>query len=411
MGKNIVDFRHVVLGCDPEFFFKIGNNICGSEKIIPKEGLYDGRVIRDGVQAELNPQPNTCRESLASNIKNCFWAIKSSLDKTKSKIVFDEVVTISKEEMKTLSKESKTFGCAPSLNLYDGEESKIKVNPEIYKYRSAGGHIHLGIYNYVKYGETSIDNWFFTNKIKIGNASVSGISIHELKDFEKCREKVDNLMEALKRSPQSKTTKIKLNYDTEVFMEYEKLIYLLDILVGNTGVLLDRNPLSAERRKVYGRAGEFRLTPYGVEYRVLSNFWLKSYTIFSLMFALARFAVCVLINDKENHNTAFYDAIIEKVNGRLIEEAINENNFDLAMKNYLLIEDIVCKMCDGIDYTFPINNHYKKSFMRLVKKGMPYFFKGDILEHWLRLNDDDGVNARIGWERFAEKEYRLCDIE
>lgn len=45
------------------------------------------------------------------------------------------------------------------------------------------------------------------------------------------------------------------------------------------------NPI---RRKFYGLAGEFRPTNYGIEYRVLSNFWLCHPGIFHLTFELAR---------------------------------------------------------------------------------------------------------------------------
>jgi hypothetical protein len=173
-------------------------------------------------------------------------------------------------------------------------------------------------------------------------------------------------------------------------------------VVGNTSVLLDRNPLSAERRRVYGRAGEFRLTNYGVEYRVLSNFWLKSYTIFSLMFALARFSVCLLVQDKINGSDDFYDSIIKSVNPDFIEQAINENNFDLAMKNYLKIEPLLCKMVDISQYYFPINNKYASCFLKMVEKGIPHYFKKDILTHWMYLNEGED-NRRMGWESFAEK--------
>jgi hypothetical protein len=403
MAKTYVEFKSVMFGCDPEFFFSKNNKICGSEKILPEKGLTSyGTIVRDGVQAELNPHPNTCRESLAYNIKQCFRTVVNRLEKTGGKIVFDEVVTISKEEMDSLSKESKTFGCAPSLNLYEGEESKIKVNPETYKYRSAGGHIHLGFGGYIQYGSTTLDSYFFSKKLVLNNKDYNGISIHDLKDFEKIKEVLDDLVLIRYGHRPKSTTILQLNNELKVFIEYEKLIYLLDILVGNTGVLLDRNPLSAERRKVYGRAGEFRLTNYGVEYRVLSNFWLKSYTVYSLMFALARFAVCILINDKDNDNTAFYDAIISKVDPVEIETAINKNDFDLAMKNYLKIEDTLCKIVNKNSYHFPINETYKKSFMKLVEKGIPHYFKRDIIDHWLNLNEDSEKNRRIGWERFAE---------
>ena len=405
MSSKYVNFYYVNFGCDPEFFFAKNNEICGSEKILPKGGLDNGgygKVIIDGVQAELNPSPNICRESLASNIKNCFYSVNKELDLTKTKIVFDEVVVISKKEMDSLSKESKTFGCAPSLNLYDGEESKIKVNPEIYKYRSAGGHIHLGFYPEVRYGSGRFSAYCFAKSFNINGKKIKGLSIHDLNDFDKIKDDLDKLYyEMYKQNPISES-KLVINNDVKVFQEYEKLIYLLDIIVGNTSVLLDRNPLSAERRKVYGRAGEFRLTNYGVEYRVLSNFWLKSYTIFSLMFALARFAVCLLIQDKINGDDAFYDSIIKAVNPDLIEKAINENDFDLAMKNYLKIEKLVCKMVDLNDYCFPINNRYTNCFLQLVEKGIPHYFKKDILTHWIYLNEGE-ENRRMGWESFAEK--------
>ena len=47
----------------------------------------------------------------------------------------------------------------------------------------------------------------------------------------------------------------------------------LDFYLGAPSVLWDPK---VERRALYGRAGAFRPKPYGVEYRVLSNAWLRS---------------------------------------------------------------------------------------------------------------------------------------
>ena len=71
-------------------------------------------------------------------------------------------------------------------------------------------------------------------------------------------------------------------------------VKILDIVVGNTCVIMDRAPSQVERRKVYGRAGEYRLPAHGIEYRTLSNFWLRSYQLTHLVFSLARFAINIL---------------------------------------------------------------------------------------------------------------------
>ncbi len=45
----------------------------------------------------------------------------------------------------------------------------------------------------------------------------------------------------------------------------------LDFFLGIPSMLLDKD---VNRRELYGRAGNFRPKPYGMEYRVLSNFWI-----------------------------------------------------------------------------------------------------------------------------------------
>ena len=49
-----------------------------------------------------------------------------------------------------------------------------------------------------------------------------------------------------------------------------QIVKLLDVYLGVPSVLLDPNKI---RRRLYGQAGSFRSKPYGLEYRVLSNFW------------------------------------------------------------------------------------------------------------------------------------------
>lgn len=47
----------------------------------------------------------------------------------------------------------------------------------------------------------------------------------------------------------------------------------MDYYLGLPSVLLDHDK---NRKQMYGKAGAFRPKPYGLEYRVLSNFWIRS---------------------------------------------------------------------------------------------------------------------------------------
>ena len=43
-----------------------------------------------------------------------------------------------------------------------------------------------------------------------------------------------------------------------------------DLILGVASVLMDKGHL---RKELYGKAGAVRFKPFGIEYRVLSNFW------------------------------------------------------------------------------------------------------------------------------------------
>lgn len=66
---------------------------------------------------------------------------------------------------------------------------------------------------------------------------------------------------------------VHIGFDYEYQEDQEDLIKALDITLGLPALFIDKDVL---RRSAYGKAGSCRLTRYGVEYRVLSNFWIAT---------------------------------------------------------------------------------------------------------------------------------------
>jgi hypothetical protein len=329
------------LGCDPEFFLKKGTKIIGSELVIAEDGLKVGslfdtstdkdnrsKFVRDGVQAELNPRQNTCRASLASEISACMRVLNGELVKHKVKADFSRLVKITKPELLKLSEKSRVFGCAPSMSIY-GEKIDIgTIDPMKYRKRAAGGHLHIG--HGPHYGKNT------------------------------------GLYRAVKE-------------------DYERTVAMLDIICGNTLVLVDRDKGNIERRKVYGRAGEYRLPPHGLEYRTPSNFWLTSQPLLSLTFGLARLAVFLMADEKRE---TYYKAFTEAVDMRLVQQAINTNDFKLAMANFKAIEKLLIEVTgDGNYGRMPIHKNNIAEFYHFVdviaKEGMDAWFPDDVINNWI----------------------------
>ena len=256
-------------GSDPEAFLLRDGVVIGSEKLIPAKGLrsYAGKIVRDGVQFELNPTSAKSVPELAGNISLLFQQLSNRITRENKNISisFDGLVEVSREELDSLSPGSRILGCMPSYNVY--EERPINVDPVLYRKRSAGGHIHFGI------------------------------------------------------------------SDLQVMEERRRMVPVLDILVGNTAVLFDRDPGAAERRQNYGRAGECRFPDHGLEYRTTSNFWLRDYTLMEFVFGIAEIAYALTFQSVHG-DAGLWNGLAKVVNIKRIVQAIDTNDFELALKNF-----------------------------------------------------------------------------
>lgn len=69
------------------------------------------------------------------------------------------------------------------------------------------------------------------------------------------------------------------------------VVKAFEAFVGIPSVILDNDPASVKRRKLYGKAGCHRPKPYGVECRSLSNFWLRHPALAKFIFEATTLSV------------------------------------------------------------------------------------------------------------------------
>lgn len=383
---------HETLGGDPELFIVKGNEIVGSERVIPEEGLggvpsfnpqtgandgpiVNSSIIRDGIQVEFNMKPFGCRARAGGSLHNIFNTLVQHLATNfpDHSISFEPVVEVSSKELKSLSEKSRRLGCAPSFNFYDPSIG-IEVDPDEYRIRSAGGHIHIGL-------QSPLADMVRYNQL-----------------------------------------------DEAALPPLPTLVPILDFVVGNTCVLIDKDPRQAERRKVYGRAGEFRLPKHGLEYRTLSNFWLKSYPLMSLVMGLVRTATWIWYSDlptkkftgryekgeivgsngkvyptnnpvyelPPDKGFSFVNELLSKVDLNAVRHAIDTNDQTLARENFNQFKKFLTQYhitTTNIDHAWSLGENVLEDFEYFLSKDLDHWFHDPITE-W-------GDCARQGgWENF-----------
>lgn len=138
------------------------------------------------------------------------------------------------------------------------------------------------------------------------------------------------------------------------------LIYLMDLFLAIPSLSIDMDPTSPARRKIYGNAGRYRPTSYGVEdtpgfatgieYRPLSNFWFQCPQYVELIYDLTMFVVDMVQNDEygdlwEVDEDKFHQlgvrslhkAFKPKYDVELLQRCVRDSDEDAAEPLYMMV--------------------------------------------------------------------------
>jgi len=348
MDYNRVWGCPVVFGCDPEFFFATkSGKIVGSEKVIPSGGLpFEGRLLYDTgrgsyIQDGVQVEINPQAKGCRGNLGNEIGVAFRTLRKHLEGM---DGLTVSFRSVVEVDKEE-----LASLS----EKSRI-----------LGCQPSLNIHD--KAATIAVNPATFRTRSAGGH--------------------------------------VHMGLNTHLIPHAVRLVPILDVLLGNTCVLIDRDPLAAERRKVYGRAGEYRLPKHGLEYRTLSNFWLRSYQLMSFVMGLVRLSNHVLHTTVMNDASARlggpqrWDAeakLLSYVDMSLIRKAINGNNRDLALKNWEGVKKFIQDHVSNYNNTTLQNDNTAnfELFANLVhERGIEYWFPEDPMEHWSKVGAQNPIS-------------------
>lgn len=220
-------------GTDPEFMLKKDGEIHSAIGVI--HGSIDNRIslsghqfYYDNVLAECAVRPASSKEEMLDSLRECFQIFSEMVDPYE--LVTQASHDFSLEQLD--NDEARKAGCGPDWCAYTIKQmpppKKAMRNNSL---RTSGGHVHLGC-------EILRED---------GPHQIMGV-------------------------------------------------YMLDLLLGVTSLWLDSDPTSKRRRKLYGQAGRYRVAgpaedPYGIEYRSLGNFWLRSPKLASLVYDLSMLAI------------------------------------------------------------------------------------------------------------------------
>jgi hypothetical protein len=116
---------------------------------------------------------------------------------------------------------------------------------------------------------------------------------------------------------------------------------------------------------------------------------------------LSRLATCIV---GTYYNNGIYDNppwdagadLLKRVNLNDIRDAINNNDLDLAQKNFSKVREFIGEYVNPIGTGLDRTNlaQFDYFVQKVQEKGLEYWFPQDPVEHWVRLN------TSVGAERF-----------
>lgn len=206
------------IGADPELFVldETGKAV-SAHGLIPgtkaiPHKVEGGAIQVDGMAAEFNIDPCTTFEQFNERIKLVMKQLQGFLPSGYTLSAVPCIV-FDEDVWDAAPEEAKELGCSPDFNVWTGTVNPPPNCPSNPRLRTASGHLHIG----------------WTDDADMG--------------------------------------------DIQHILNCQDLVKQLDWYLGAWSLKMDPDPT---RRLLYGKAGACRYKPYGVEYRVLSNFWLTT---------------------------------------------------------------------------------------------------------------------------------------
>lgn len=263
----------ITIGTDPEFFLRKGEEFVSSQsakiqgtKHEPVPLRNGGTIQRDNVALEFATPPAKSREDFVEKVRLCLQDAHEMIPEGHEMVVEPSATF---DQVHLEDPEAQEFGCDPDFNAYT-----VAMNEKPWcgdsGFRSCGAHIHVG----------ALDD---------GGKAIKGLEF--LLEF------------------QGKINAVKA----------------MDLFHGIISTVLDSSEASIKRRELYGKAGCHRATEYGVEYRVLSNYWMKSPQLVMLMDSLTRDAMALVASGK-------LEEILALVGEDELQNTINNGDAEAAKK-------------------------------------------------------------------------------
>ncbi len=253
-------FPTITIGADPEVFLRKGGKMVSAHDILPGSKLEPFKVDGGAIQVDgVAAEFNIEPTTTAAQFSAL---IPHLLQQVKNHAPGCELQIIPAYEWEklyfsTLPAETKTLGCDPDYNAWTGRQNDP---PDGFgtTLRTASGHIHIG--------------W----------------------------------------------TEVEDPFDSIHFKECCAIVKQLDFFLGVPSMLWDTD---GRRRTLYGKAGAFRVKKYGLEYRTLSNMWLRYPNLYPFIWNAAYYGLHSMLTGKPR----FYEEY-----GDIARKAIDNNDIEFA---------------------------------------------------------------------------------
>lgn len=274
-------FPDMTFGADPELFVvdRDGVGVCPTFLEGTKENpepVKGGALQRDGMAAEFNIDPVDSYEQWEANFRQVLKTLKSRLPEGHMLVASPSMV-FSEKVWEEAPDDAKELGCSPDYNAWTEQVNPPPDGEKKPRMRTAAGHIHLG--------------W------------TDGASVD----------------------------------DEDYTRAARDLVKQLDWYIGAPSLHYDGDKV---RRSLYGKAGAMRFKPYGVEYRVPSNFWVDNPAyrrwvwdrMQSALFAMAKTFYPDYVESTPFVEHKFNDRLVKSINTSR-KDSILFRNFPEPLRN------------------------------------------------------------------------------